>query len=117
MRVSIKAGGRLVLAISASVLLSGSALAATILPAHAASAPAAPANVITLNANPGPQTTDPVATGAPITITATESVTTDTLTFAVAGAPAGPFVFAPATEPTTGKFTASLRAPFTHRYQ
>src|SRR5580698_9246088 len=80
MRVPIKAGRRLVLAASAGVLLAGSALAAATLPAHAASAPAASANVITLSANPGAQTTDPVATGAPITITATESVTTDTLT-------------------------------------
>src|ERR1700722_16999758 len=113
MRLSIKAGRRLVLAVSAGVLLSGSALAAATLPAQAASAPAAPANVITLSANPGPQTTDPVATGAPITITATESVTTDTLTFAVAGAPAGPFTFPPPTEPAPGVFTADLTAPFT----
>jgi hypothetical protein len=117
MRVSVKAGRRLVLAVSASVLFSGSALAAATQPAQAVSAPAVPANVITLSADPGPQTTDPVATGAPITITATESVTTDTLTFAVAGAPAGPFAFAPATETPPGTFTADLLAPFTDAYK
>jgi Ricin-type beta-trefoil lectin domain/Putative Ig domain len=114
MRVSIKAGQRLALAVSAGVLLSGSAIAAATLPAQAVSAPG---NVITLSADPGPQTTDPVAAGTPITITATETVTTDTLTFAVAGAPAGPFAFAPATEPAPGTFTADLLAPFIDAYK
>jgi hypothetical protein len=117
MRVSIKAGRRLVLAVSASVLLSGSALAAATLPAQAAPtlAPAVLANTITLSANPGLQTTDPVAAAAPLSITATETDQSATLTFAVAGVPAGPFSFG-AQPLNSGNATENLNAAFIHAY-
>jgi len=117
MRISIRAGRRLVFAFSAGVLLAGSALAAATSPAQAASAaqPAVPANVITLSANPGPQTTDPVATATPLEISATETDQTATLTFSVAGLPAGPFSFG--SEPLDpGNAMEDLDAAFTDAY-
>jgi hypothetical protein len=110
MRVSIKAGRRLVLAISASVLLSGSALAATALPAAAVT----PLNVIAL-VSPGPQITDPVAAAAPLAIAATESDQTQTLTFAVSATPTGPFTFG-AQPLDPGNATENLNAAFTKAY-
>ena len=99
----------MVLAVSASVLLSASALAAATLPAQAA-----PANVITLSATPA-QMTEPVAAAAPLAITATETDQTATLTFAVTSVPAGPFSFG-AQPLDPGTATESLNAAFTAAY-
>jgi Ricin-type beta-trefoil lectin domain/Putative Ig domain len=117
MRVSIEAGRRRVLAIAASVLLSGAALAAATVPAQAVLPPPPPPppvlNTITLT-NPGPQTTEPIA-AAVLPIAATETDPTATLTFAVTGAPAGPFSF-PVEPLAAGSATDDLDAAFTKAY-
>jgi Ricin-type beta-trefoil lectin domain/Putative Ig domain len=117
MRVSIKAGRRRVLAVAASVLLSGAALAAATMPAQAIAPPGPPPppvlNTITLPTL-GAQTTDPIA-AAVLPIKATETDQAATLTFAVTGAPAGPFSFA-AQPLAAGNFTADLDAAFTKAY-
>jgi hypothetical protein len=108
-RRSVRASRNRILAIGASVLLSGSALAAVVA-VHAQADTALVANVIMLT-SPGAQTTTPIATDT-ASIVATESDETATLTFAVTGAPAGPFTIAQpaaagaATEKVTGAFTA-----------
>ncbi len=94
MRVSIKAGRRLVLAVSAAVLLSGSALAAATAPAQAAFAsarqvtaaakPGVLSGIVTVT-NPGP-TTEPLE--VPITLPLTAS-DTDTAGYPLAWSATG----------------------------
>lgn len=121
MHRSIRASRNRILALGAGILVSGSVLAAAALPAQAAQAapvpPVLPANAITLT-NPGPQTTDPIAT-ALAAVTATESDPTATLVFSVTSTPAGPFTISqPAaaggtTVDVTGAFTAAYSGTVT----
>jgi hypothetical protein len=115
MRISIKAGRRRVLAITAGVLLCGAALATATVPAQAVLPPPPPPNPITLSADPGAQLTDPIGTAVPLEITATETNQLATLTFTVTSAPTGPFTFTD--EPKLpGNATADLNAAFTKAY-
>jgi hypothetical protein len=98
MRVSIKAGRRLVLAVSAGVLLSASALAAATLPAQAAFAsgrqviaaakPGVLSGIVTVT-NPGP-TTEPLEIPITIPLTASDTDTAEyPLEWSATGLPAG----------------------------
>lgn len=73
MRIPVRPGRSRVLAIAASVLLSGAALTAATLPAQAKAAPAAETVMV---ANPGP-TTEPLETEFTLPLSATDSVTAD----------------------------------------
>jgi hypothetical protein len=121
MRISIKPGRSRVLAIAASVLLSGAALTAATVPAQAATA-----DVITVTpalntpaATPTSETTDPLSTAVDLSFTATQTVpSADPLVFSSNGLPAEPpadtFVMSQPTAAgnATGDITGTFAAPF-----
>ena len=110
MRRSLWASRNRILAIGASLLISGSALAAAAMPAQAA---ALPVNTVVV-ANPGPQATNPIAT-AVVPITATESDETAPLTFSVTSSvSADPFTISQ--PPAVGDATVDLTGAFTAAY-
>jgi hypothetical protein len=115
MRRSIRASRNRILAIGASILLSGSALAAAAMPAQAAqTAQSLAGNAITVTKTPaGDQVTNPLSTPVDLSFTATETDETGTLTFTVTGLPAAdgftisePIVPGDATVHLTGTFAA-----------
>jgi Ricin-type beta-trefoil lectin domain/Putative Ig domain len=110
MRRSIRASRNRILAIGASILLSGSALAAAAMPARAADL--LPVNTVAVT-NPGTQATNPIAT-AVLPITATESDPTATLTYTVSSVLAGPFTIATTAGPDN--VTADITGAFTAAY-
>lgn len=109
MRRSMKASRNRILAIAASILLSGSAVAAAAAPAQAITLPA---NKVVVN-SPGTQATSPIAT-AVVPITATESDLTATLSYTVTSVPAGPITITTTTGPdnTTASITGTFTAPY-----
>jgi hypothetical protein len=110
MRRSIRASRNRILAIGASILLSGSALAAAAMPARAADPLLA--NPVTLT-SPGVQATNPIGTVV-VPITATETDETAPLAFTVTGLPTGPFTISqPA---AAGDATVDITAAFTAAY-
>jgi hypothetical protein len=115
MRRSIRASRIRVLALGASILISGSALAAAAIPAPAARAVTLPVNTVAVAAIAA-QTTNPLSTTTVVAVTATETDQTGLLTFAVTGLPAT--ATASITQPTlagnaTVDLTATFAAPFT----
>jgi len=112
MRISSKAGRFRILIPAACVLLLGSAIAAASTPARAAvTAPlraAAPGNTIAVT-NPGNQVTNPLSTVVGLTLTATDSDPTQTLTFSATGLPTGLKIDA-----TTGTIAGTITVPGTY---
>jgi hypothetical protein len=113
MRRSLWASRNRILALGASLLVSGSALAAAAMPAQAAPLPVLPVNTVVVT-SPGTQATNPIAT-AVVPITATEIDPTATLTYTVTSVPAGPITIATAAGPdnTTATITGAFTAPYT----
>lgn len=114
MRRSVGARRNRMLAIGASILLAGSALAAAVA-VHAQAATALPANTIKV-ATIAAQTTNPLSMTTTVPISATETDQTGMLAFAVTGLPATatPTIVQPtAAGNATGSLKVTFAAPFT----
>ncbi len=124
MRRSIRIGRNRILALGASLLISGSALAAAALPAQAApSAPDAANKVTITSPGTGTQTTNPLSTAVDLPVTATETDETATLTFSVTAVPAvagltisQPLLPGDATGANAVAITGAFAAPYTGKF-